>query len=155
MRWLAVGPSAFIVLGCSAASNSSSYDQTPPWKQVWADNFNGPADSSVNTNYWEFNTGRGIFGTGEVETMTSSQYNVHLDGHGDLDLIVLGHGAAGSSGAAWTSGRIRTKSQFEAPAGGGMVVTASIEQPGSGQPRRLLVGILDTRVQRVAHGRRD
>ena len=62
--------------------------------------------------------------------MTSSLYNVHLDGHGDLDLIVLGHGAAGSSGAAWTSGRIRTKSEFEAPAGGEMMVTASIEQPG-------------------------
>ena len=98
------------MLGCSAASNSS--DQPTSWKQVWADNFNGPADSSVNTNYWESNTGRGIFGTGEVETMTSSLYNVHLDGHGDLDLIVLGHGAAGSVGAAWTSGRIRTKSQF-------------------------------------------
>ena len=130
MRWLAAGLSAFIVLGCSAASNfffffffffsssssSSSSDQTPPGKQVWAYSFNGPADSSVNTSYCEFNTGRGIFGTGEVETMTSSLYNVHLDGHGDLDPIVLGHGAAGSAGAAWTSGRIRTKSQFEAPA---------------------------------------
>ena len=51
--------------------------------------------------------------------MTSSLYNVHLDGHGDLDPIMLGHGAAGSAGAAWTSGRIRTKSQFEAPAAGG------------------------------------
>ena len=78
--------------------------------------------------------GRGIFGTGEIETMTSSLYNVHLDGHGNLDLIVLGHGAAGSSGAAWTSGRIRTKSEFEAPAGGEMMVTASIEQPGPANP---------------------
>ena len=137
MRWLAAGLSAFIVLGCSAASNSSSSsttDQAPPWKQTWADNFNGPADDSVDTNYWDFNTGRGIFGTGEIETMTSSLYNVHLDGHGDLDLIVLGHGAAGGSGAAWTSGRIRTKSQFEAPAGGEMMVTASIEQPGPANP---------------------
>ena len=124
-------------LGCSAASSSSGSDspaQTAPWKQIWADNFNGPADSSVNTSYWGFDTGRGIFGTGEVETMTSSLYNVHQDGHGDLDLIVLGHGAAGSSGAAWTSGRIRTKSEFEAPAGGEMMVTASIEQPGPADP---------------------
>lgn len=137
MRWLAAGLSALTVLGCSAASNSSSSSssgQTPPWKQVWADNFNGPADSNVNTSYWDFNTGRGIFGTGEVETMTSSRYNVHLDGRGDLDLIVLGHGAAGSAGAAWTSGRIRTRSQFEAPAGGEMMVTASIEQPGPANP---------------------
>jgi hypothetical protein len=80
LRWLAAGLSALIVLGCSAASNSSSSSsssgQTPPWKQVWADNFSGPADGSVNTSYWDFNTGRGIFGTGEVETMTSSRYNV-------------------------------------------------------------------------------
>jgi len=61
--------------------------------------------------------------------MTSSLYNLHLDGHGALDLIVLGHGAAGSQGAAWTSGRIRTRSQFAAPAGGEMMVTASIKQP--------------------------
>jgi beta-glucanase (GH16 family) len=129
-------------LGCSAASSSSgsnssgsnSSGQTSPWKQIWADNFNGPADGSVNTSYWDFNTGRGIFGTGEVETMTSSRYNVHLDGHGNLDLIVLGHGAAGSSGSAWTSGRIRTKSQFEAPAGGEMMVTASIKQPDPAHP---------------------
>jgi hypothetical protein len=75
LQWLAAGLSAFVVLGCSAASNSSS-GQTAPWKQVWADNFDGPADGAVNTKYWDFNTGRGIFGTGEVETMTSSLYNV-------------------------------------------------------------------------------
>jgi beta-glucanase (GH16 family) len=120
-------------LGCSSASNLSQ--PTPPWKQVWADNFNGPADGSVNTRYWGFDTGRGIFGTGEVETMTSSLYNAHLDGHGNLDLIVLGHGAAGSGGSAWTSARIRTKSQFAAPVGGEMMVTASIEQPGPANAR--------------------
>jgi beta-glucanase (GH16 family) len=77
------------------------------------------------------NTGRGVFGTGEVETMTSSVRNVHLDGHGDLDLVA-GHGAAGREGAAWTSGRIRTKEEFAAPPGGEMMVTASIEQPDPG-----------------------
>jgi beta-glucanase (GH16 family) len=114
-------------LGCSSASAPK---QGSPWKQIWGDNFNGPAGGSINTSYWEFNTGRGVFGTGEVETMTSSLHNVHLDGHGNLDLIALGHGAAGSPGSAWTSGRVRTKSRFEAPAGGEMMVTASIKQPG-------------------------
>lgn len=64
----------------------------------------------VNTKYWEYNTGHGVFGTNEVETMTPSNYNVHLDGHGNLDIIVLGHGAAGNPKAAWTSGRIETRS---------------------------------------------
>ena len=66
--------------------------------------------------------------------MTSSRYNAHLDGHGNLDLIVLGHGAAGSGDAAWTSARIKTKSLFGAPAGGEMMVTASIKQPDPASP---------------------
>jgi len=51
---------------CSSGSDSSV--PAPPWRQVWADNFNGPADASVNARDWQFDTGRGIFGTGEVET---------------------------------------------------------------------------------------
>ena len=63
--------------------------------------------------------------------MTDSKYNVHMDGHGNLDLIVLGHGAAGNPKAAWTSGRIETRADglFNAPPGGEMMVTASIKQP--------------------------
>jgi beta-glucanase (GH16 family) len=83
---------------------------------------------------WNFETGRGIFGTGEIETMTSSRFNAQLDGHGNLKLIVLGHGAAGSPAAAWTSARIRTRSVFAPPAGGEMMVTASIKQPSPASP---------------------
>ena len=113
-------------------SCSAPHVGTPPWQKVWSDNFNGPADSSINTKYWEYDSGRGIFGTGEIETMTSSRYNVHLDGHGNLDIIVLGHGSGGSRNYAWTSGRVETKSsQFAAPPGGEMMVTASIKQPAA------------------------
>ena len=126
-------------LGCSSSADTSSVSTTPasttkptqpdaPWKQVWSDNFNGPANSSVNTSFWEFNTGQGIFGTGEVETNTSSLSNVHLDGDGNLNIVVLG------DGSTWTSARIRTKSQFGAPAGGEMMVTASIKQPDPVNP---------------------
>jgi beta-glucanase (GH16 family) len=130
-RRLAAGLSALLVLagyGCSSSASDSPV-QPPAWKQVWADNFDGPANSSVNTANWGFDTGRGIFGTGEVETMTASPYNAHLDGHGNLDIIVLGRGAAGSPGAAWTAARIKTTQLFGAPAGGEMMVTASIRQP--------------------------
>ncbi len=129
----------FSSLGCSSSADSTSVSTTPasttkpttpgvPWKQVWSDNFNGPANSSVNTRLWEFNTGQGIFGTGEVETNTSSRQNIHLDGHGDLDIVAL------ESSAGWTSARIRTRSQFGAPAGREMMVTASIKQPGPANP---------------------
>ena len=76
------------------------------------------------SSVWKYNTGQGVFGTGEIETMTDSTDNVHLDGHGALDITALGHGQS------WTSGRIQTiRSDFGAPAGGEMAVTASIRQP--------------------------
>ena len=50
-----------------------------------------------------YDTGAGsTFGTGEIETMTNSTSNVHLDGNGDLDITALG------SGSSWTSGRVQT-----------------------------------------------
>ena len=76
----------------------------------------------------EYDTGAGSsFGTGEIETMTNSTSNVHLDGNGDLDITALG------SGSSWTSGRVQTTSaNVGAPAGGELEVTASIEQPTGG-----------------------
>ncbi|HEX8005753.1 MAG TPA: glycoside hydrolase family 16 protein [Trebonia sp.] len=94
------------------------------WTRVWIDSFNGPAGSGVDPSVWKYDTGTGVFGTGEIETMTNSASNVQLDGHGHLDITALGHGQS------WTSGRIQTiRSDFGAPAGGEMAVTASIRQP--------------------------
>ena len=75
-----------------------------------------------------YDTGPGSnFGTGEIETMTNSTSNVHLDGNGNLDVTALG------SGSSWTSGRIQTTSaNVGAPAGGQLEVTASIQQPTGG-----------------------
>ena len=75
-----------------------------------------------------YDTGPGAnFGTGEIETMTNSAGNVHLDGNGNLDITALG------SGSSWTSGRIQTTSaNVGAPAGGELEVTASIQQPPGG-----------------------
>lgn len=94
------------------------------WSQVWTDTFDGPAGQGVNPANWQYQTGQSVFGTGEVETMTSSPANVRIDGHGNLDIIPL------NDGSGWTSGRIETTSnQFAAPPGGQMMVTASIKQP--------------------------
>ena len=96
----------------------------PGWSRVWTDTFNGAAGSGVDPSVWKYNTGTGVFGTGEIETMTNSTSNVHLDGHGNLDITALG------AGQSWTSGRIQTiSSDFGAPAGGEMAVTATIRQP--------------------------
>jgi len=101
----------------------------PPsgWSTVFSDDFNGAAGSGADSQ-WMYDTGPGSnFGTGEIETMTNSTSNVHLDGNGNLDVTALG------SGSSWTSGRIQTTSaNVGAPAGGQLEVTASIQQPTGG-----------------------
>src|ERR1700677_4581932 len=94
------------------------------WSTIFSDDFTGASGSGVDSQ-WMYDTGAGsTFGTGEIETMTNSTSNVHLDGNGDLDITALG------SGSSWTSGRIQTTSaNVGAPAGGELEVTASIEQP--------------------------
>ncbi|MCW2935293.1 MAG: Ricin lectin, partial [Actinomycetia bacterium] len=101
----------------------------PPsgWSTVFSDDFAGASGTGADSQ-WKYDTGAGsTFGTGEIETMTNSTSNVHLDGNGDLDITAL------KSGTAWTSGRIQTTSaNVGAPAGGELEVTASIEQPSGG-----------------------
>ncbi len=97
----------------------------PPsgWSTVFSDNFAGAAGSAPSSANWFYDIGTG-YGTGEVENTTNSTNNVHLDGNGDLDITAI------DNGGTWTSGRIEsTRDDFEAPPGGEMEMTASIEQP--------------------------
>ncbi|MCS0599910.1 glycoside hydrolase family 16 protein [Streptomyces sp. LP11] len=105
----------------------------PPsgWTQVFLDDFNGAAGSGVNTANWQYDTGTSYpggaanWGTGEVETMTSSTNNVALDGNGNL-LITPRRDASGN----WTSGRVETnRTDFQPPAGGKLRVQARIQMP--------------------------
>ena len=111
-------------LAAPAASPQAVPGPPAGWTTVFSDDFNGAAGSGVDSQ-WMYDTGPGSsFGTGEIETMTNSTSNVHLDGNGDLDITALG------SGTSWTSGRIQTTSaNVGAPAGGELEVTASIQQP--------------------------
>ncbi len=94
------------------------------WTPVWSDDFSGAAGTGVNTSNWIYDTGTG-WGTGEVETMSSSTANVQQDGNGHLKITALSDGSGN-----WTSGRIETqRSDFAAPAGGELQVSASIQQP--------------------------
>jgi hypothetical protein len=97
----------------------------PPsgWTTVFSDNFAGPAGSAPNPQNWFYDIGTG-YGTGEIENTTNSTSNVYLDGNGDLDITAI------DNDGTWTSGRIEsTRDDFEAPPGGEMEMTASIEQP--------------------------
>jgi hypothetical protein len=106
---------------------------TPPsgWTQVFLDDFNGSAGTGVSTTNWQYDTGTSYpggaanWGTGEVESMTSSTNNVALDGNGNL-LITPRRDASGN----WTSGRIETtRTDFQPPAGGKLRVEARLQMP--------------------------
>ncbi len=97
---------------------------------IWGDDFNGAANTGVNTSNWLYDTGTSYpgaaanWGTSEIETMTDSTANVFQDGNGHLVIKPL------RNGSAWTSGRIETKrTDFQPSVGGVMRVEASIQQP--------------------------
>src|SRR5580658_5536868 len=124
-------PAAYAVAApaAPAAQAAPATVPGPPsgWSTIFSDDFNGTAGTGVDSQ-WMYDTGPGSnFGTGEIETMTNSTSNVHLDGNGNLDITALG------SGSSWTSGRVQTTSaNVGAPAGGELEVTASIQQPSGG-----------------------
>ncbi len=95
---------------------------------TWSDDFTGASGTGVSSANWLYDTGTGIFGTGEIETMTNSTANVFQDGSGHLVIRALHSGTNPSTG--WTSGRIETQSSsFGAPAGGVVMMQSSIQQP--------------------------
>ncbi|HEY4461522.1 MAG TPA: ricin-type beta-trefoil lectin domain protein [Streptosporangiaceae bacterium] len=102
-------------------------DTVPPapagWTTVFGDNFAGAAGSAPASANWFYDIGTG-YGTGETEHTTNSTSNVYLDGNGHLVLKAI------NNGGTWTSGRIEsTRDDFQAPPGGKLEMTASIEQP--------------------------
>jgi Carbohydrate binding module (family 6)/Glycosyl hydrolases family 16 len=130
---------ALVTLGVTAAvvghATTASATTVPPppsgWTTTYSDSFSGAAGSGVDSG-WTYDTGTQYtgtgctanWGTGEVESNTSSTANVEEDGNGHLNITAV------DNGGSWTSGRIETVADdFEAPAGGEMEVSASIEQP--------------------------
>ena len=93
------------------------------WTTVFGDNFAGPAGSAPSAANWFYDIGTG-YGTGETEQTTNSTSNAYLDGNGHLVLKAI------DNGGSWTSARLEsTRDDFQAPAGGELEMTASIEQP--------------------------
>lgn len=92
------------------------------WVDVWQADFAGAAYSQPSAADWVYDTGSG-FGDGEVETMTTSRQNAHLDGDGDLVITPL------RQNGSWTSARLQSKQTFLFAPGSEYQVSASIMQP--------------------------
>ncbi len=71
---------AVAISTAAAATPAQASLPAPPsgWTQVFADDFNGAANTGLNTSNWLYDTGTGYpggaanWGTGEVESMTTS-----------------------------------------------------------------------------------
>ena len=116
-----------VVMTSLAGISPARADTVPPppsgWTTVFGDNFAGPAGSAPSASNWFYDIGTG-YGTGEKEQTTNSTNNVYLDGNGHLVIKAI------NNGGTWTSGRIEsTRDDFQAPPGGELEMTASIEQP--------------------------
>lgn len=140
---LVAAAAVIAALACCLPFTAASASQRPAkpvpggWTRVFSDDFTGPAGSGLDSQ-WTYDQGIGYqgsgcpqhWGTGEVETATASASNVRLDGSGHVLIQPV------DSAGAWTSGRIETvSSNFAAPAGGQMRVSATIQQPGPASGR--------------------
>jgi beta-glucanase (GH16 family) len=97
------------------------------WVLVWSDEFNGPAGpftpTSSNNQRWTFETGKGVFGTGEIEDMIDDGTTSFLDGNGNLIIKTYLSGGTyfsarmktqvnGSFGTDFTYGRVEARIQI-------------------------------------------
>jgi hypothetical protein len=123
---LAGGLASVVATGLVRAPAARADTVPPPpsgWTTVFGDNFAGAAGSAPSSANWFYDIGTG-YGTGEKEQTTNSTSNVYLDGNGHLVLKAI------NNGGTWTSGRIEsTRDDFQAPPGGKLEMTASIQQP--------------------------
>ncbi len=87
---------AFLSLSCLCFQLHSQC-----WNLVWEDEFTG---TTLNTDYWSYQTGAGGWGNNELQYYTDRVDNVNVTG-GNLEIIAL---EENYNGANYTSGRIRT-----------------------------------------------
>lgn len=135
-----------LIFALAASCQSAPASPAPPalaqprahtfWQLIWSDEFNGAANTGVNTQDWQYALGTGYgcagcppnWGTGEVEVMTDSTANVYHDGEGHLVIRPIHEGDNPLTG--WTSGRIETqRTDFAAPVGGILAVEAALQLP--------------------------
>lgn len=108
----------------------------PGYSLTWSDDFLGRANSSPSSSNWIIDTGTSYpggpanWGTGEVQTYTSSTSNLKLTGNGILQIT-----ARKDTSGRWTSSRIETRrTDFQARDGGKMRISARLSMPNVSGP---------------------
>ena len=72
----------------------------PVVSYTFSDEFDGAAGSPPDMTKWAPQTGRGIWGTGEVENMINSVKTAYLDGKSHLVIACVSDGQADSTAPA-------------------------------------------------------
>lgn len=94
----------FVLLACltTKGANAALGDV------LWEDTF---SSSSLKTENWSFDTGRGEDGWGnrELQSYTSDPQNVNVNDQGQMAITAIRNG----DGSGFTSGRIKTKDKME------------------------------------------
>jgi beta-glucanase (GH16 family) len=116
----ATSPSVLFFILFSAIPNSAAAQcgTTPPtgaitWTTNWCDEFNGAANSSIDSTKWTYDTGGGGWGNNELEVYcaptsntnpcSSSSPNAYIDGNGHLAIQPR------LNGNTYTSARLKTQ----------------------------------------------
>ncbi|WP_067507951.1 carbohydrate-binding protein [Actinoplanes sp. TFC3] len=135
MRRTILATSVAVTLTVSAAFTATAQASLPPtpsgWTQVWVDDFTGAAGTLPSSANWIIDTGTsypggpGQWGTGEIQSYTSSTSNIAQDGSGNLRITPIR-----SSSGQWTSARIETqRTNFKPAAGGVLRIEGRIQMP--------------------------
>ena len=99
---------------------------TDAWVQVWSDEFDGPADTGVDTAKWRHDLGDGCaagicgWGNNEKEQYTDASVNISLNGQGQLRIVarVAPTGLTCYYGPCrYTSAKITTRGKMDAAPG--------------------------------------
>jgi beta-glucanase (GH16 family) len=85
-----------------------------PQNMIWADEFNGAANSSPSSANWSMDTGGHGWGNNELQSFTSRTQNVATNGAGQLSVTARKERYTGSDKYTreYTSGRLQTKGKF-------------------------------------------
>lgn len=127
----AVLAAATALAGVTMTAHAAVPPPASGWSLVWSDDFAGAAGALPSSANWIIDTGTSYpggpanWGTGEIQTYTSSTANLSQDGAGNLRITPL-KDAAGR----WTSARIETvRTDFKPPAGGVLALEGRIQLP--------------------------
>jgi beta-glucanase (GH16 family) len=99
LRWALPVLAAVLPTACA-----QDFVPADPWRLVWSDEFDGPANAAPDLTKWTYDLGQTGWGNAELENYTSSISNAFQDGSGHLVIQ-----AVASAGGGYASARLKTQ----------------------------------------------